>query len=240
MTLHIYTPSHSRATRAQNWTVLTDFDGTISRYDVTDALLEHFALPGADALEQAWESGAIGSRECLQGQIALLRATPAELDALLDQVPVDPYFAEFVESCNMRQMSVRVVSDGLDYGIARILKRHGLGHLGIAANHLRYQGNRRWSLEFPFANPDCAKASGNCKCARLDQRRQLGQNVLYIGDGSSDFCVSRDAQWVFAKDRLLDYCHEHGLPHQAMPDFREAIALLDAWMPLRHVQGALA
>ncbi len=240
MSVHVYHPNSKRAPRGHNWTVLTDFDGTISRYDVTDALLEHFALPGSDVLEADWEAGRIGSRQCLQGQIALLRATPAELDNVLDQVPVDPFFAHFVDACTQRQISVRVVSDGLDYGIARILKRHGLGHLGIAANHLRYQGNRRWSLEFPYANPDCSKASGNCKCARLEQRRQLGQKVLYIGDGSSDFCVSEEAQWVFAKDRLLEYCQTHALPHHPMPDFRQAIALLENWIPLRHVQGALA
>src|SRR4051812_17596784 len=50
---------------AADWTVLCDFDGTISLRDVTDSLLERFGRPGWRELEQAWERGEIGSRECM-------------------------------------------------------------------------------------------------------------------------------------------------------------------------------
>ncbi|MCI1122064.1 phosphatase, partial [Stenotrophomonas maltophilia] len=78
------------------WSILCDFDGTISQEDVIDSLLEKYGQPGWQALEEQWKSGAIGSRECMQGHVRLLKLDPATLDAHLDQVQIDPGFAAFV------------------------------------------------------------------------------------------------------------------------------------------------
>ena len=61
------------------WTILCDFDGTISQEDVTDSLLMRFGRPGWDALEVDWRAGKIGSRQCMAGQIALLDCSEDEL-----------------------------------------------------------------------------------------------------------------------------------------------------------------
>src|SRR3569623_1650310 len=66
------------------WRILCDFDGTISLEDVTDCLIGKFGRPGCADLEEQWESGRIGSRACLSGQVALLDATREEIDACLD------------------------------------------------------------------------------------------------------------------------------------------------------------
>ena len=47
-----------------------------------------------------------------------------------------------------------------------------------------------------------------------------------IGDGSSDFCVSEDADFVFAKRRLITHCTNAGIAHAAIDTFHDAIALL--------------
>ena len=49
------------------WMVQSDFDGTISVLDVTDSLLQRFGQPGWQELEDQWERGEIGSRECMKG-----------------------------------------------------------------------------------------------------------------------------------------------------------------------------
>jgi len=57
-----------------NWRVLCDFDGTIALEDVTDSILERFALDGWQDVETEWKNGQIGSRECMAKQVALIRA----------------------------------------------------------------------------------------------------------------------------------------------------------------------
>lgn len=221
---------------SSDWVVQCDFDGTISLVDVTDSLLERFGRPGWRELEADWDSGRIGSRECMKGQIALLDMDEAELMAHLDTIAIDPHFPAFVAAAEKAGQLVQVISDGLDRTIRHVLARHGLGHLPVIANHLVQTGPRSWKLQSPYASPACVRASGNCKCERLAEQRARQKQVLYVGDGASDFCVSGKADFVLAKARLIGYCRDHQLPHAPFTNFREALALhrdLTATAPAR-------
>ena len=66
--------------------VFVDFDGTISLEDTTDVILERFADPEWRKVESEWLAGIIGSRECLARQIDLVRATPEELDSVVEDI----------------------------------------------------------------------------------------------------------------------------------------------------------
>lgn len=207
---------------ASKWTILCDFDGTISVQDVTDTLLSRYGKPGCEELEAEWEAGRIGSRACMSGQIALMDASSAEVDACLEQIQIDPQFAEFSAWAHRLGIEVKVLSDGLDYAIRKILARNGIDGLPVAANHLVQAAEREWQLEFPYARPDCRKASGNCKCAHMRSERK----VIFIGDGSSDFCASHQADIVLAKDRLIDYCQRERIPYQPIHGFADALRYL--------------
>ncbi|WP_183043805.1 haloacid dehalogenase-like hydrolase, partial [Pseudomonas lactis] len=103
---------------------MCDFDGTITPTDVIDNVLQRFAGPEWETIEQQWLDGHIGSRECLSRQLALIKATPAELLAYFDSVEIDPDFPDFVDHVMGLGASIEVVSDGIEQGIARILSRN--------------------------------------------------------------------------------------------------------------------
>ncbi|MGE3142708.1 MAG: HAD-IB family phosphatase, partial [Hyphomonadaceae bacterium] len=116
--------------------VFCDFDGTIAQCDVTDLALQAFAAPEWEDLERAWLAGQMDAAACMRGQIALMEAPSALLDALLDSVEIDPGFADFVAWCEARAIPVTVVSDGVDYFIQRVLRRHGLARLPVSSHQL--------------------------------------------------------------------------------------------------------
>ncbi|GAA0496653.1 MULTISPECIES: MtnX-like HAD-IB family phosphatase [Pigmentiphaga] len=209
------------------WIVLCDFDGTISKQDVTDTLLEHFGRPGWQELEAAWERGEIGSRECMAKQIALLDASKEELDDLVASIEIDPAFPGFVAQARSLGTPVHIVSDGLAGVITAIMDRHGLADLPVVANRFEQAGPRDWRLTFPYADAACRKASGTCKCSYGSGVRGLHEKILYVGDGASDFCVSGTVDFVLAKHRLIDYCRDHGLVHIPIAGFDEARNALD-------------
>ena len=60
-----------------------DFDGTIATSDVVDMVLEKFADKKWRDIEKEWQSGKIGSRECLTRQIELLKAEPGQIAELI-------------------------------------------------------------------------------------------------------------------------------------------------------------
>ncbi len=208
-------------------TVLVDFDGTIATRDTTDLLLERFADPSWQEIEDDWKAGRIGSRECMVRQIDLVRASPSEMDAFVSSIEIDPGFSDFVSLCRGQGYYVIVVSDGLDRTVSRVLARHGFD-LPVFANHLEHLGDRRWRLTFPHARSDCGPLSGNCKCQFLaSQRRDLR---IVVGDGRSDFCVAGRADLVLAKSSLARHCLASELPHFPYRDFREATELLARWI----------
>jgi len=113
-----------------------DFDGTISKDDVTDLILERFALPQWRDIEEEWVEGHITSAECMRRQMALVRTTLRDLDELLDGVEIDPGFASFKSFCDANDIRLTIVSDGVDYFIKRLLTKRGMSGIEVIANTL--------------------------------------------------------------------------------------------------------
>lgn len=209
--------------KKMDWTVVCDFDGTITPEDVTDEVLARFARPEWTALESQWRAGAIGSRACMAGQVALLECSRPELDGFLATVDIDPRFPEFVAAVEARGWRLVVMSDGIEYACRSILARHGLGAVPLFANRLVQAGAREWRLEFPHTATGCA--AGHCKCARSITAAGTGP-LLLIGDGASDFCVARQANVVWARGALYEHCIARGIACEAVEDFGEALRRL--------------
>ena len=213
-------------TNDSGWVIQCDFDGTISVEDVTDTLLERFARPEWRDIEAEWEAGRIGSGECMKRQVALLDMSSAELDDFLTGVAIDPHFDAFVKAAKRLGIALEVVSDGIDRAIHRVLTLHRLEGLPVCANHLVQLDERRWRLTSPNAIATCVSACGTCKCELLARHTAKSRKVLFVGDGRSDFCVAKKADFVLAKSKLIDHCVHHGIAHAAFGNFEEALALM--------------
>jgi 2,3-diketo-5-methylthio-1-phosphopentane phosphatase len=205
--------------------IFCDFDGTITRSDATDLLLEAFADPAWEEIEAEWKAGRIGSALCMERQVALMRADHAALDALIDRIPVDPDFARFARWCRAERIALTVVSDGLDYVIRRVLRRIGAEHLPIVANHLAFVPGGTFAMTSPHQAPGCE--AGTCKCRVIERGPDPALNVL-IGDGRSDFCGAEAAHVVIAKDSLLKHCRTKGLRHHSFADFGDVLRIVAA------------
>ena len=101
---------------------LIDFDGTIAPDDPTDHLFERFANPAWREVEGVWQAGQISSRECMGRQVAMLRATPAQLDEEISKVRIDPAFHTFLRFCARHGVEAMVVSDGFDRVVRAVLE----------------------------------------------------------------------------------------------------------------------
>ena len=200
-------------------TVLIDFDGTIATCDTVDAILERFALPEWREIEARWQSGEITSKTCMSEQVALIRATPEELNAFIDELEIDPDLQATLDLCAQHSARAVVVSDGLDYTIRRLFERAGI-QADVRSNHLKHAGGDRWTLSFPHERAACVIGAGNCKCATTDAATVL------IGDGRSDFCVAQSADVVFAKDALAEHCEEAGILYQSFRSFHDIAAVI--------------
>lgn len=214
------------------WAVSCDFDGTLTLADMVQGILTRFATPEWLEIEAEWEAGEITARACLERQTRLLRASPAELAAWVDVQAVDPDAAAFFDDCRSRGLDTRILSDGYDWVIHRVLARIGVEGVPVYANRLEFVGDDRWRVSFPFMRADCP--SGVCKCAAASDRAAR----LHIGDGRSDACLADHSDRVFATKGLLAERRARGLPTEAFRDFAELRARLFPDAPTRRSAGA--
>ena len=193
--------------------VFCDFDGTITSVDATDAVLEAFALPAWRDWERRWVAGEISSQECLSRQVELIQA---ERDTVVDfaaELPIDEGIIALGRRCAERSVPLTIVSDGLDLVVETVLRRHGLLHLPVFSNHLRWDECGRPSLSFPFAARECESGAGVCKCSLALPAGRASSSTVYIGDGQSDRCVSSKIRAVFAKGALQGWCKGKGIAY---------------------------
>jgi 2-hydroxy-3-keto-5-methylthiopentenyl-1-phosphate phosphatase len=215
---------------AKNPIVFCDFDGTVTQADVTDCILEELADPSWRELEAAWVGGLMGSRECLERQMALVRASSKELNALIDGIAVDPGFAGFYRFTEKCGLPFYILSDGFDYVIRRILRRAGADgelrngkHLFTSA--LQLEGSRV-RVSFPHGARVCEHGCATCKAAIIRRVGRGHQPVIFIGDGLSDRFAVEEADLVFAKKQLLAHCRKKNIDCLPFDTFADIEATL--------------
>jgi 2-hydroxy-3-keto-5-methylthiopentenyl-1-phosphate phosphatase len=212
-----------------------DFDGTISRRDAVDAILETYADPKWLTFEAEWRAGRMGSRDCLRTQMALVSATRKQIDALLDEIGIDEDLVALLEMCASHYIPAHIVSDGFDYCIRRILsgasKRVAALLRGgrVCAGHLESRGHL-WRTEFPFFHQTCGHGCATCKPAVMRLLNKTNAPAIFVGDGLSDRYAVQSADLVFAKDGLASHCTEHSIEHMPYQNLGDVAAHLDRWL----------
>jgi 2,3-diketo-5-methylthio-1-phosphopentane phosphatase len=218
--------------------ILCDFDGTISPIDTVDLLLERLADPAWRLLEERWIRGDIGSRECMSGQIALVRGGWPAIEDVLAGVTLEPTFADFAVWCRQAGIRLDIVSEGLDRVIRHLLAREGIRVDRISASRLVEHPDGRLSLApapaAVMAPPDAIESSRDarcgaalCKCALFSSAVPRPLRVL-VGDGRSDFCCAARADVVFARSTLAIHCRQNDIAFVPFDDFRTVRKRLEA------------
>ncbi len=189
-----------------------DFDNTITMFDVLDDMLERFS--GDDRwlkLEDKWKNGEIGSRQCLDGQMRGIRISRSRLDKYLKTIKLDSNFKKLLKFCDANDIKKVILSDNFDYILKSILKNNGIDGLDIYCNSLKIMKDS-FIPHFPHTDVKCGSCA-HCKTKNLVANTPAGYESIYIGDGLSDVCPSKEADLVFAKSTLLKRLKSDKVPY---------------------------
>jgi 2-hydroxy-3-keto-5-methylthiopentenyl-1-phosphate phosphatase len=213
-----------------------DFDGTVTRRDVVDVILEAYADPRWLLYEAAWRAGRMGSRDCLHAQMSLVRVPRQQLDSLLDSITVDEGLIDLFELCAAQKIPAHIISDGFDYCLNRILSRALNGHRSliksVRASHLELSA-RPWRIEFPYAYQSCIHGCATCKPEVMRLLNPMNVPAIFAGDGLSDRYAVESADLVFAKNQLAHYCRVNSIAHVAYENLGDVSAHLGRWLAAR-------
>jgi 2-hydroxy-3-keto-5-methylthiopentenyl-1-phosphate phosphatase len=206
--------------------IFCDFDGTITKGDLIDILLEELADPEWREIEERWVSGKISAQECMATQVPLIRGGWKAILRVLESIEVDPTFAKFARWCKQKSIPLVIGSDSLDKVIHHILRREGITVDNVFANHLVEDTDGSLRLTFPDKTQVQRCDSGICKCRLIDNGPNKPTKIV-IGDGRSDFCWANEADLVFAKSQLLTYCQSYRMNYIEFNDFNSIRAELE-------------
>ena len=210
--------------------IFSDFDGTISKYDVVHKFIHNFAKGDIITAEKMWCEGKLSTIDCFNIQLKKIEnLTPEILEKFLDEIEIDPYFIEFYNLIKKENKELIVLSDGFDSFIEKVFKNNGLSDIKVYSNHLEMyleNGFLKFRLNSPNYNNNCLIGSGCCKCKVAEK---YSKNFIYIGDGLSDRCIAKKANLLFAKKSLEVFCKNENLeytPYKTFIDIINSLCLL--------------
>lgn len=207
--------------------MLTDFDGTVTRTDVAEDLLDEFAPAEWWDIEELHRARKIGTREAMVRQFALVRAKEADMLRFVDEhVELDETFPAFIAYCQEQAIPLEIVSEGLDFYLSYLLAKWNV-RVPVRTNRTAFDGGRV-TITYPYADPTC-NLCGTCKLRRLFELRMQGYRVAYIGDGHSDLCPAIEADRVFAKKELADLCREEAVDFIPFDTFADVRREMERW-----------
>jgi 2-hydroxy-3-keto-5-methylthiopentenyl-1-phosphate phosphatase len=194
-----------------NCAVFFDFDNTITHFDVLDSIVENFSIDKKwAAFEEAWKKGKIGSKDCLSGQLKSVKVGKKRLNRYLSRIKVDPYFKKIIVLLKKNKVRPVILSDSFSYFIKTILRNNGIRDIKIYSNKIKLSSDKLIP-SFPHQHESC-KVCGNCKSNHLPRTASGDKVIIYVGDGLSDLCPSKNSDIVFAKGNLRKYLLKEGKP----------------------------
>lgn len=191
--------------------LVLDWDGTVTERDTLDLVLERFGDAEVyERTELELDAGRMTLNDVIAEQFAPVTAPLDEVVAyVLEHARVRPGFAELA-----RARHPLIVSSGFHELIEPLLEREGvLGEVELRANRVDTLPDG-WVVEFRVAET-CDVCGEACKRADLP-----GGEVVYAGDGHSDYCAALAAKRVFATGSLARWLRGRGVAFTPLTDFR--------------------
>ena len=202
--------------------VFIDFDGTITKTDVGEAMFLQFGSPQrAREIIELWINKEITSIQTWTMLCDTVKNLDLEkFDAFLDSIEIDESFKSFIQYCEANKIETFILSDGLDYYINKILSRENLSRIPTYTNGLTFGKNNKLIPHFNHTDEECIKCA-NCKRNHIISNSSDLDYTIYIGDGWSDTCPAQYCDFIFAKNSLLKFCEKNRISFFPFKSFNE-------------------
>lgn len=200
---------------------LIDFDRTISNEDSTDVLLETHNPEFKKDLRKRYKAGKVTIRQFIKEGLSSLNITKDEyIKTLQEKVTIDESFKDFVKS----GLEFRIVSAGSRLNVQGSLLGYGidLPDEKIISNDLKFDGNKI-TVENLFLDKE--EIYGVDKKEAVEKFKKQGYEVIYVGDGPSDYRAMEVADFVLVRKgtRAVKFCSENGINFREFESFSEIL-----------------
>lgn len=202
-----------------------DFDGTITEVDISFLILERYAEGDWQSILKEYQNGIISVGDFNNRAFSLVKKDRETLDTLVQKKGVlRPGFEELVKHCQLHNIKLTIVSNGLDFYIRSLLDHNGFGDINIIAARTLFTSH---GIDARYYNHHGEEILSQFKESYTRQFIEQGYEVYYAGNGPSDIPASKLAKHTFATESLLDYYKNNGLPHTPFKDLNDIVTKLE-------------
>ena len=215
----------AHSTEVTKTLIQCDFDGTITRDDVSFLMLDAFADGDWRQPLAEYREGKISVGDFNKKAFAMVKADRQTLlDFVKGKVEIRAGFGELLSYCHSRGFQFVIVSNGLDFYIKALLKDIGVENIEVFAAQTRFSPE---SVKVKYIGPEGNQLHDNFKetYTRLFLRR--GYRVVYVGNGISDLSPASQSHYIFATGELLDFCRQMNLNCTPFADFSDVVKGLE-------------
>jgi len=208
--------------------LVIDFDGTITTEDVGLQIITEFGLAGWDEGIVRYRSGEFGSRELHEWEAAYLSSAQESdmQDFAREKGEIRPGFKELIAYARSHDIPLEIASSGWSFYIDAILGKFELTEVPyISAKADFTLGDV--AVFAPSPRATLCDINGICKCDRVRPLQSDDYKVVFIGDGLSDFCVSEQADVIFATRSLRKHCEDNQIEFTPFEDFHDVLRALE-------------
>ncbi|MBF0485283.1 MAG: HAD-IB family phosphatase [Candidatus Omnitrophica bacterium] len=190
--------------------LVTDFDGTMTRFDFYDLVCQAFPQIAGDFWPR-YEQGELTHFEALRLIFGGIRASEHDILEIVNSMQIEPKLADAVKDLSAKGWSVVVASAGCDWYIRRLLKNSHVD-ITVHANPGEFSSQKGLVMRLPEASPFFSADLGVNKVFVVKDALQRSAKVAFAGDGRPDLApallVSPERR--FAKSWLAKKLHEIG------------------------------
>ncbi|MCS7212937.1 MAG: HAD family hydrolase [Candidatus Calescibacterium sp.] len=199
--------------------IFCDFDGTITKNDISVAVLKNFAQWEKQTTRTILK-GNIGSKHAYSAVAPYIKASLDQMIDFAKQIAqIEDGFINFFNFVKSKNFNFSILSDGFEFYINAILNKNNIETKFFASRLVEDENGLRF--EFPNESKFCDL----CATCKLKIIRQEGNGYfkIFIGNGISDRCVVEEADIVFAKSRLQDICYIKGVSFFPFNNFNDIL-----------------
>lgn len=184
--------------------VQCDFDGTLTKEDVSFLILDSFADGDWRKLFEDYKEGriSVGSFNTLAFQ--LVKADKETLEKFIKaKTKIRDGLLELLEFCRVNNFRFVIVSNGLEFYINIIMKALDIDDVEVFAAQAVFNPD---GIKTKYIGPDGNEIQNDFKKAYIKYFLNDGYRIIYIGNGDSDILPARLADKIFATDTMLTAC----------------------------------
>jgi 2-hydroxy-3-keto-5-methylthiopentenyl-1-phosphate phosphatase len=210
--------------------LVSDFDGTVTRYDFFDRVRKRWPFPPQDDPWEKFVEGEMTHFQALAEIFASIRTTEADLLDLADSTELDPSFANSVRALQDHGWEVVIASAGCSWYIDFLLKKAGVS-VSVHANPGTFDPKRGLLMSLPERSPFFSPSKGVNKVAIVQDALKRSDGVAFAGDGRPDLrpALLVQPQLRFARGWLAEALSERSEQFHAFERWSQiAVQLLKA------------